>query len=97
MFPSNCEWSATLLTPDVMATHPRVRFCIKRLRPNDTPTLKYNGRYYSLNAVGTDEYESDALQANEAVDTINIVVGNVSRSFHIHWKMGASEDDLFNF
>lgn len=95
--PSETQWSVVLLTPVVQASNPKVRLRIRGLKSNDVPQLQYDGRYYSLDKVDGENYESAPLTPKEGDCTVSIVVGSVIRPLTIEWQMGATEDDLFNF
>lgn len=95
--PSEALWTVVLLTPEIQASDPKVRLRIRGLKSSDQPQLKYNGKYYPLNKVDNEMYESDPLTPNEDDNTISVIVGSVIRPLKIAWQMGAEEVDLFDF
>ncbi len=95
--PSEAQWTAVVLTPEVSAVNPKVRLKIRGLSYMDKPQLKYGGRYYKLEKVDSELYESETLASNENDDDISVVVGSVIRTFKIVWQVGAQENDLFDF
>ena len=61
------------------------------------PMIEYNGIRYSLNQIGTDTYRSESIAIDENVREIALVIGNITRIYHISVNAGAQEDDLFDF
>ena len=61
------------------------------------PMIEYNGIRYSLNQIGTDVYRSEQIVIDENVRKIALVIGSITRIYHISVNAGAQEDDLFDF
>jgi hypothetical protein len=61
------------------------------------PMIEYNGIRYSLNQIGTDVYRSEPIVIDENVRAIALVIGSITRIYHISVNAGAQEDDLFDF
>jgi hypothetical protein len=61
------------------------------------PMIEYNGIRYSLNQIGTDVYRSEPIVIDENVREIALVIGSITRIYHISVNAGAQEDDLFDF
>jgi hypothetical protein len=59
--------------------------------------IEYNGIRYSLNQIGTDVYRSEPIVIDENVREIALVIGSITRIYHISVNAGAQEDDLFDF
>ena len=96
--PSNCHWSVVLLTPEVSATDPIVKLQLKGLSKTDTPYIIYNNKSYQLTKTDEDEFTSERLEVDENVSDIRVLVSGTEIGIHtISWKMGAQEEDLFDF
>ena len=96
--PSNSQWSVIILTPDVSATDPKVRLKIKGLEVSDIPYIIYRDKSYTLNKVGEDEFVSSSLEADEKETEFNVCVGGKKiGNCSVHWQVGATEEDLFDF
>lgn len=96
--PSNSHWSVIILTPDVSATDPKVRLKIKGLEVSDIPYIIYRDKSYTLNKVGEDEFVSTSLEADEKETEFNVCVGGKKiGNCSVHWQVGATEEDLFDF
>ena len=61
------------------------------------PMIEYNGIRYSLNQIGTDVYRSETIVIDENVHEVALVIGSITRIYHISVNAGAQEDDLFDF
>ena len=61
------------------------------------PMIEYNGIRYSLNQIGADVYRSEPIVIDENVREIALVIGSITRIYHISVNAGAQEDDLFDF
>ena len=96
--PSNCHWNVVLLTPEVSATDPIVKLQLKGLSKTDTPYIIYNNKSYQLTKTDEDEFTSERLEVDENVSDIRVLVSGTEIGIHtISWKMGAQEEDLFDF
>ena len=96
--PSNSHWSVIILTPEISATDPKVRLKIKGLEVSDIPYIIYRDKSYTLNKVGEDEFVSVPLDADEKETELSVCVsGKEIGKCPVHWQMGATEEDLFDF
>lgn len=96
--PNNNHWSVIVLTPEVSATDPKVSLKIKGLATSDTPYIIYRDKSYSLNKIGEEEFMSVPLDMDESEDEISVCVGGKEiDKCTIHWQVGATEEDLFDF
>lgn len=96
--PNNSHWSVVVLTPEVSATEPNVRLKIKGLGLSDVPYIIYINKSYVLNKIGEDEFVSAPLDVDENETELRILVGGKEiGKCSVHWLMGATEEDLFDF
>ena len=93
---ADAEWSSDILTMELNAADPKVKFRIKNIPSVEIPVVEYDGIRYALHQVGGDVFESDALAVNDHCSIVSLVIGNVIRSYNINIIMGAKEDDLFS-
>ncbi len=93
----NLHWTATLLTKTLSESAPIVKFQIKGISSIDVPYIHYNGKQYMLSSNGDNVYQSDKLSLNQSVKTIELVISETKQTDTIDVKLGAEEDDLFNF
>ena len=94
---ADAEWSAEILTLEVSGANPTIDFKIKNAPTMHIPMIEYNGIRYSLNQIGTDVYRSEPIVIDENVREIALVIGSITRIYHISVNAGAQEDDLFDF
>lgn len=87
-------WVAKLLTKELTATDPVVRFDIKGLK-DDYPYLVYNSKSYKLTNVAGDEYYSSRIELIQNIGEITLCVGSSKQKFLLNINVGAVEDDLF--
>ena len=90
-------YSAKLLTSDLIASSPTVKYNIKGLSSIDTPKVIYNGVDYLLHKKQDDIYESERLNLVGTATRITLVIGDFKQTDQIGINMGAQEDDLFGF
>ena len=90
-------YSAKLLTSDLIASSPTVKYNIKGLSSIDTPKVIYNGVDYLLHKKQDDLYESERLNLVGTATRITLVIGDFKQTDQIGINMGAQEDDLFGF
>lgn len=96
--PKNSYWSVILLTPEVSATAPTVRFTITGLANTEVPYVVYKNKVYALHKEGDEEYLSDPLEVDERECKLSVqVAGTEIDSCTICWNIGAQEEDLFDF
>ena len=90
-------YSVKLLTSDLVASSPTVKYNIKGLSSIDTPKVIYNGVDYLLYKKQGDIYESERLNLVGTATKITLVIGDFKQTDQIDINMGAQEDDLFGF
>lgn len=90
-------YSVKLLTSDLVASSPTVKYNIKGLSSIDTPKVIYNGVDYLLHKKQGDIYESERLNLVGTATRITLVIGDFKQTDQIGINMGAQEDDLFGF
>ena len=90
-------YSANLLSSEIVASAPVVRYVIKGMSTVDTPVVLYNGVEYNLYKVGDDTYESERLNLVSTSTRITLRIGDFSHTDNLSINMGAQEDDLFDF
>lgn len=93
--PAATDWSAELLTLEVNATEPRVKFAIKNLPSTDVPFITYNNTRYKMRHISNDVYESDDMILDANVSDVILTIGDVENVVKIKISTGVVEDDLF--
>lgn len=93
--PAATDWSAELLTLEVNATEPRVKFAIKNLPSTDVPFITYNNTRYKMHHISNDVYESDDMILDANVSDVILTIGDVENVVKIKISTGVVEDDLF--
>ena len=61
------------------------------------PMIEYNGTRYSLNQIGADTYKSEPIAIDKDARRVALIIGSITRIYHISVNAGAQEDDLFDF
>ncbi len=90
-------YAATLLTKNVSASNPVVRYNIKGLSFSDIPYVIYNNKRYELNQETDNIYISDNLELIANITEIELIIGSYTYNAQIAINLGAEEDDLFDF
>ena len=93
--PAATNWSADLLTPEINATEPRVKFVIKNIPSTNVPYVIYNGKKYKMHNVSCDIYESEDMILDAKVSDLELAIGDVTKIVKIKISTGVVEDDLF--
>ena len=93
--PAATDWSADLLTPDVRATEPRVKFSIKNIPSTDVPYVTYNNVKYSMHCISGDVFETEDMILDEKITDLKLTIGDVEKVVKIHISTGVVENDLF--
>lgn len=93
--PAATDWSAELLTPEVNATEPRVKFSIKNIPSTDVPYVTYNNVKYKMHCVSGDVYETDDMILDEKETKLTLNIGDVEKVEKICISTGVVENDLF--
>lgn len=91
------QWTATLLTKTLSESAPIVKYQIKGISSIDIPYVNYNGKQYMLSSKGDNVYQSEKISLSQSVKTIELVISGTKQTDTIDVKLGAEEDDLFNF
>ena len=87
-------WTAKLLTTELSAADPIVRFVIKGLK-EEVPYVIYNGKQYKL--ISTDngsEYHSSHINLTAGISGITLCVGTSKQEYQLNINFGVVEDDL---
>lgn len=87
--------SAELMTTEVIATSPILRYKIKGISSIDTPVIKYNDAEYRLHHINGDYYESERLNLVDTAKKVTIIIGDFKQLDTISVNTGIDEDDLF--
>ena len=93
--PAATDWSAELITPEINATEPRVKFAIKNLPSTDVPFITYNNTRYKMHHISNDVYESEDMILDANVTDVILTIGDVENVVKIKISTGVVEDDLF--
>lgn len=88
------SWTVKLLTKELPATTPMIRFEIKGLK-DETPCVVYNSKPYKLSKVADNEYQSARIELVQNVEDIVLCIGTTKQKYHIDINFGAEEEDLF--
>ena len=88
------SWTVKLLTKELPATTPMIRFEIKGLK-DETPCVVYNSNPYKLSKVADNEYQSARIELVQNVEDIVLCIGTTKQKYHIDINFGAEEEDLF--
>lgn len=90
------HWTAKQVTTTLNAANPVFEVAIVGLRPNETPSLFYNGRTYRMKKNDTN-YCSERLEINPEVKQVTVTVGLHSESFHVELQLAVKDNDMFDF
>lgn len=90
-------YSARLISSEVSGVEPVVRYSIKGVNATEPPYVIYNGRRYELIREEGNVYCSERLLIEETNHRIELYIGSFMQSSELHFKLGAVEDDLFDF
>ena len=90
-------YSAVLISSEVSGMEPVVRYKIKGVNATEPPYVLYNGKRYELIPQGDDIYCSERLLVEETNNHIELHIGSFVLSSKLCFKLGAEEDDLFDF
>ncbi len=91
------KWTATLQTKTITETNPFAKYLIKGISSMEVPYVIYNGKQYMLSSIGNDIYQSKKISLNNSAKTIELVIADKKQTDTIDIKLGAEEDDLFDF
>lgn len=87
--------STELMTTEVIATSPVLRYRIKGVSSIDAPVIKYNDMEYRLHHVGSGIYESERLNLVDTAKKVTIIIGDFKQIDTLSVNTGVDEDDLF--
>lgn len=87
--------SAELMTTEVIATSPVLRYRIKGVSSIDVPIVKYNDTEYRLHHIGSGIYESERLNLVDTARKATIIIGDFKQMDTLSVNTGVDEDDLF--
>ena len=90
-------YSAKLLSSEIVANNPIVRYTIKGVSSIDAPYVTYNGLDYALHKTGEDTYESERLSLVATSTRLVLHIGDFKQQDSLSVNTGAQEDDLFGF
>lgn len=93
---ADAEWTADILTLDLIGTNPVAKFRIKNLSSVEIPEVEYDGIRYELYQINGDLFESAPIAINEKCDIVSLIIGDVMRNFKVNITTGAKEEDLFS-
>ena len=94
---TTATWRAVFKSFDVEEANPVVIYEIAGLDTNQQPLIEYDGKFYSMNAMGN-TYISERLPLKKDINRVKLHIGTWEKeedTFTI--KMAVLEDDLFNF
>lgn len=94
---TTAAWRAVFKSFNVEEANPVVVYEIAGLDTNQQPLVEYDGRFYSMSAVGN-TYTSERLPLNKDVNKVKLHIGTWEKeedTFTI--RMAVQEDDLFTF
>lgn len=87
--------STELMTTEVIATSPVLRYRIKGISSIDTPVIKYDDTEYRLHHIGNGIYESERLNLVDTARKVTIIIGDYKQIDTLSVNTGVDEDDLF--
>ena len=96
-YKTTATWRSVFKSFNVEEADPVVVYEIAGLDTNLQPLIEYDGRFYSMKAVGN-TYTSERLPLNKDVNKVKLHIGTWEKeedTFTI--KMAVQEDDLFTF
>ena len=88
------SWTAKLLTKELSATAPIIRFEIKGLK-DEIPFVVYNSKSYKLSNITGNEYQSARIELVQNARDIVLSIGSSKQNYQIDINFGAEEEDLF--
>lgn len=88
-------YSAKLLSNEIVANNPIVRYTINGLSSIDTPFVTYNSIDYTLHKVDKNKYESERMNLVDTATTIELHIGDFKQTDNLSINTGVQMDDLF--
>ena len=89
------NYSAKLMSDEILASSPMVRYTIKGLNSIDSPTILYNGVEYGMRRLAGDIYESERLHLVETATKVTLKINDFQQTDGLNINVGAKEEDLF--
>lgn len=86
-------WTAKLLTKELSAADPIVRFDIKGFK-GEVPYVIYNGKQYKLSTNNGSEYHTNHIDLTANTSDITLCVGASKQKYQLNINFGVVEDDL---
>lgn len=86
-------WTAKLVTTELSAADPIVRFVIKGLN-GEVPYVIYNDKQYKLSSDNGSEYHSSHINLTTDTSDITLCVGTSKQKYQLKVNFGVVEDDL---
>lgn len=87
--------STELITTEIIATSPILRYRIKGISSIDVPVIKYNDTEYRLHHIGSGIYESERLNLVDTARKVTIIIGDFKQVDTLSVNTGVDENDLF--
>lgn len=91
------NYSATLISSEVSGVEPVVKYKIKGVNATEPPYVVYHDRRYELVQQEGEIYCSERLFIDEADHRIELHIGSFVLASKLRFKLGAEEEDLFDF
>lgn len=91
------NWTAILLTHELSESAPIIKYKIKGVSTVDDIRVAYNGKEIKLKPTGDNIYESSSLTLTSATNEVVLKINDKQQIDHIEVKLGAEEEDLFDF
>lgn len=86
-------WTAKLLTKELSAADPIVRFEIKGLK-GETPYVIYNAKQYKLSTINNYEYYTNNIDLTIDTSDIILCIGALKQKYQLNINFGVVEEDL---
>lgn len=92
---SNAEWTSELLSHDISAVNPKLKFRIKNLSSFTVPVVEINGIRHELHQTAQDIFESSPVGYDSKYSNVKLIIGNEERIYKVNVDTGVQENDLF--
>ncbi|HBZ34374.1 MAG TPA: BREX-4 system phosphatase PglZ [Bacteroidales bacterium] len=93
----SANWTALLLTNELSESAPIIKYKIKGVSAVDDIRVVYNEKEIKLKPIGDNVYESSPLTLISSTKVVTLKINDKQQIDHIEVKLGAEEDDLFDF
>ena len=91
------NWTAQLLTNELSESTPILKYKIKGVSAVDDIRVEYNGKEIKLKPTGDNIYESSPLTLISSAKDVILKINDKKQINHIEVRLGAEEDNLFDF